>query len=83
MAHDYADLGLRIFEHALDYQLYRWHGGAWACSPDGLSQGGYMTCAGDGSASDGALTEFRIRVNRRWHFHAPFVHTNKLLVCLA
>ncbi len=58
--HDNAELGLRIFKHAPDYQLYQWHDAAWACRPDGLSQGGYMTCAGDSDAADGALGQFNI-----------------------
>ena len=67
LTHDHAETGIRIARHAEGIEFYQWHAegiafyqwhnAAWGVRPNGLSQGGSLTCAGPPRAQDGELCE--------------------------
>ena len=58
--HENAQNGIRIFRHTEGYEFFQWHDAAWACRPDGWSQGDYWTCVANPDAKDGQPRESSI-----------------------
>lgn len=56
---EYSKDGIRIYKHT-DPLFVDWHDSAWACRPDGKSQGGQLLCATDPTAMTGEISKFSV-----------------------